>query len=135
MAYKHRVVQGLADLIAKYGVGGKDPMMRAVWFGIKGQVPMLLEALDNNEEAIATIEEKLKEVLDIKEPEPIPARPEVEGTPEQQMAETEEIGIGKPEPVTIEEVRRVVKKAPPKRAKKVKPVAEAEVVVEPTAEE
>lgn len=65
--YRHKVVQGLADLIAKYGGGGKDPMMRAVWFGVKGQIPSLLQTLDNSEEAIKEIEDKLKEVLDIKD--------------------------------------------------------------------
>ncbi|GAH06629.1 unnamed protein product, partial [marine sediment metagenome] len=50
------MVQGLSDLIERYGGGGQDPVMKAIWWGLKGQVPMILQALDNSEEAIAEIE-------------------------------------------------------------------------------
>lgn len=118
--YKHSVVQGLYDLIAKYGGGGRDPLMRAVWMGIKSQVPMLLEALDNSEEAIKLIEDKLREVLDVKEPEQISLT--------RQVATREE-----PKPKRI---AFIGKKTPGKRRRRVveKPVAEAEVTVEPEEE-
>lgn len=70
MAYKHKIVQGIADLVEKYGGESKDPMMRAIWFGIKGQVPNILQSLDENEEAVTTLREKLIEVLDLKPQEP-----------------------------------------------------------------
>ncbi len=73
MVYRHKVVQGLANLIERYAGKGTDPMMKAVWWGIKGQVPMLLQTLDNNEEAVAEIEKKLRDMLDIEEPEVIVA--------------------------------------------------------------
>ena len=63
--YRHKVVQALADLIAKYGGGGESPIMRAVWFGLKHEVPLILQALDSSEEAIRMIEDKLREVLGI----------------------------------------------------------------------
>jgi len=44
--------------------------MRAVWFGIKQQVPSILQALDSNEEAIAEIEKQLRKALGI-ELEPV----------------------------------------------------------------
>jgi len=65
MVYKHRVTQALADFINRYGGGGKDTFMRAVWYGIKGQVPLILQALDSNEEAIAEIEKQLRKALGI----------------------------------------------------------------------
>ena len=72
MPYRHKIIQGLADLVNTYGGKGKDPIMNAVWWGIKGQVPNLLQGLDDNEEAIAEIEAKLREVLGIEEPKPEP---------------------------------------------------------------
>lgn len=119
MAYKHKVVQGLADLITKYGGGGSDPIMRSVWWGIKSQVPMLLEALDNSEEAIKLIEDKLREVLDVEEPEPVSLT--------RQAATREE---PKPKPVTRKKPTKRVKKVKPAVLEE-KPVAEAEVTVEP----
>jgi len=111
MAYKHRVVQGLHELIEKYGGGGHDPFMKAVWFGIKGQVPLILSTIDNSEEAIAEIEKKLREVLGIEEPL-------------------------KEEPVVKLAEESVALQIKPKKAKKkAKPVAEVEVTVEPTTEE
>ena len=65
MPYRHKIIQGLADLINEYGGKGNDPMMKAVWWGIKGQVPSLLQTLDENDEAIAEIRAKLIEVLDV----------------------------------------------------------------------
>lgn len=131
MAYKHKVVTGLAQLIEKYGGGGHDPVMRAVWYGIKSQVPMLLEALDNSEEAIKLIEDKLREVLDIApepEPEDLPTG-EFRTEPTVESLKSTETGL---------EIKvKKVKKAPPKRKRTIKsppkprPVAEAEVTVEP----
>lgn len=66
MAYKHKIVEGLSQLIDKYGGKSKDPMMAAIWWGIKGQIPSILQSLDENEKAIAEIRDKLMEVLDIK---------------------------------------------------------------------
>lgn len=121
MTYRHKVVQGLADLIAKYGGGGRDPLMRAVWYGIKGQVPIILQALDDSEEAVKMIEDKMREALGIG---PEPSAPIL----------LDEVTY--PASVPVEEIRRVVKKAPPKRKrKKPKKAAEVEVIVEPTAEE
>lgn len=123
MQYKHKVVSGLAELIERYG-GNKsgDPFMRAVWFGIKGQVPMLLNALDNSEEAVGMIEDKLREVLDIKEPEPsnLPTA--------EQIKTVRELPIPKPKRIAF-----IGNKTPGKRRRRVieKPVAEVEVIVEP----
>ena len=66
--FRHKVVQGLADLIEKYGGKSDNFMINAFWMGFKGQVPMLLQTLDSNEEAVAEIEKKLREMLDIPEP-------------------------------------------------------------------
>lgn len=71
MPYRHKIIQGLAELINEYGGKGNDPIMKAVWWGIKGQVPSLLQTLDENEEAIAEIRAKLFEVLDIVIPDPV----------------------------------------------------------------
>lgn len=125
--YKHRIVQGLDELITKYGGKGSDPFMRAVWFGIKGQVPLILSTLDNSEEAIAEIEAKLREVLGIEEAEPteLPTG-EFRTEPTVESLKSTETGL---------DIK--VKKAPLKKAKrkKAEPVAEVEVVVEPAAEE
>ena len=63
MAYRHKIVEGLAQFIEHYGGKSGNPMISAIWFGVKHEVPLLLEALDNNEEAVAEIEKRLREVL------------------------------------------------------------------------
>lgn len=110
--YKHRVVQGISELIEKYGGGGEDPIMRSVWWGIRGQVPSFLQALDENEEAIAEIEKKLYEVLDIKEPE------------------TKELVISPADKSLVVEPKPKQKR----RKKAAEKIAEAEAVVEPVEE-
>jgi len=67
MPYRHKVVEGLAQLIDKYGGKGGDPFMRAIWAGIKSQVPSLLKSLDESKEAVELIEKKMREALGIKE--------------------------------------------------------------------
>ena len=62
--YKHRVVQGLADLIGKYGGKSSFTPLGFLWSSIKREVPSILRTLDENEEAVAEIERKIKEVLD-----------------------------------------------------------------------
>jgi len=120
--YKHRVVQGLADLLNKYGGGGSDPIMRAVWFGMKQQIPLLLKSLDENEEAIASIERTLKEVL---EQEPNVKAVEVvieEPPPIEEVKEAiEELTYGREHPeeaLTITEVPQV--SAPQRRRQRTK---------------
>ncbi len=104
MIYRHKIVQGLADLIEKYGGGGKDPMMRAIWYGVKGQIPTLLQTLDASESAVSEIRSKLMEVLDVEE-----------------YIEKE-----------VKARLKVIKaKVPPKKAK---PAAEVELTVEPAPE-
>ena len=66
--YRHKIVQALSDLIMNFAGKGKDPIMRAVWYGIKGQVPSILQILDDNEEAIEFLRAKMLDALDIKEP-------------------------------------------------------------------
>lgn len=83
--YKHRIVQGLSDLLSQYGGKSDDIMIRSLWFGIRSQVPSLLQTLDDNEEAIAEIEKKMKEILDIK-PEPLQLEPEPDTTREDLIA-------------------------------------------------
>ncbi len=91
MVYKHRIVQGLADLIDTYAGKGDNPMMAAIWYGIKGQVPAILQALDSNEEAIAEIEKQLRKALGI-EPEPEPEVVDLTVTEESQaVVEEKEI--------------------------------------------
>lgn len=126
MAYRHRVVSGLAELLDKYGGGGKDPIMRGLWIAIKWEIPHILQQLDDSEEAIALIESKLREVLDIP---PVEKYPEV-------VAEAQA-------PIPIEKIKEAVKKAPPKRKRRTtdelveameEPVAEVEATIEPAEE-
>jgi len=109
MPYKHKVVTGLAQLIDRYGGGGESPIMRAVWFGLKQEVPLILQALDSSEEAIRMIEDKLREVLGIE--------PKVEEVKPLPLAEGQ---------VPFEEIQ------PPKKGKKQK--AGTEAMVEPEEE-
>lgn len=120
MAYKHKITQGLADLIEKYGGGGKDPMMKAVWWGIKGQIPSLLQSLDENDEAIEEIRKKLMDVLDIPPSVselPIPGADKVVFKPPEEEAPIEE-------PEAPREEKEV--KPEPKKKKKSKKSREAE---------
>ena len=110
--YRHRVVQALNDLVTKYGGGGESPIMRAVWFGLKQEVPLILQVLDSSEEAIRMIEDKLREVLGIE--------PKVEEVKPPLLAESQ---------VPFEEMQA------PKKVRERKPKKAAEVVVEPTEEE
>ena len=57
--YKHKIVQGLANIIEKYAGHGSSPIMKAVWMGIKGEVPGILETLDNNEEMVNELEKEM----------------------------------------------------------------------------
>jgi len=117
MPYKHRVVEGLAQLIDRYGGGGESPIMRAVWFGLKHEVPLILQALDSSEEAIRMIEDKLREVLDIKPVE----------EPTQVAVMELEVKVEEPQ---------VIKETPAKRERrKAEEIAEAELIVEATEEE
>lgn len=121
--YKHKIVQALASLIELYGGGGKDPMMRAVWYGIKGQVPHILQGLDDNSEIVVEIQEKVLEALDIQVPEGY----QWEITEEE--IKVAPIPVAKP--VLIEEIKEVVKKAPQRRSRKAEAAAEVEVAIEP----
>ena len=116
--YDHKIVQGLADLIEKYGGGGKDPMMRAIWYGVKGQIPTLLQTLDASESAVSEIRSKLMEVLEVEEY----IEKEVEARIEARLK------------VVLSDVDVPIV---PKKVKKVKakPAAETEVTVEPVPEE
>lgn len=70
MAYRHKIVQGLADLIEAYGGKGLDPVMSAIWIGVRGQISHVLNTLDSNDAAVEQIRRKLLEVLEIeKEPQ------------------------------------------------------------------
>ena len=138
MAYRHKIVQGLADLILKYGGGKTDnPMMAALWWGLKGQIPIILHTLDSSEELVEEIRGKLIEVLDIK-PEPV-----------QEPVQTFEIAMtGEPEviitpleeqPIPLEEIKEVVAKEAPRKRKKGKgqwhPITEGEITVESVEED
>jgi len=150
--FRYRIVQGLADFIESYGGKGKDPLMRSIWFGIKGQVPVILKALDDNEEAVAEIEKKLKAVLGVEEP-PKPPEPEPEPTPELEPELTPEqvieIGLGQKrlssygEPpselrmkdeLEPEPELEPVEKKPGRRKKQEEAVAEVEIAIEPLEE-
>jgi len=114
MAYKHRVVQGLAELIERYGGRGQDPIMNAVWWGIKSQVPSLLKNLDESEEAVELIERKMREALGIQEEQQ--AAEVIEGLvieAEQEPADTLAV-----EPEPIEEIKEAAAKVPPKRRRR-----------------
>ena len=87
--YKHRIVQALADFIGCYGGKSRDPFMAAVWYGIKHEVPKLLEALDSSEETITEIEKRLKEVLEVKEPLKLPVAEEAVQPAEAKKVEEE----------------------------------------------
>ncbi len=116
MPYKHKVVQGLADILNEFGGGGSDPMMKAVWFGIRGQVPLILSQLDNAPDAVALIEAKMRVVLDM----PPVALVKVEPEPEPKDITTQIIEASKPEPseVPMSEVHQEISK--PKKAKRKK---------------
>lgn len=118
MAYKHPIVQGLAELIERYAGKGGDPFTRALWFGFRGQVPLILQALDSSEEAIAAIEKKLIETL------------EAEGLTVLRITEkkVEEA------PPTITPQETPITKSSGSRKKQAAPIAEVEVVVEPKEE-
>lgn len=77
MAYRHKIIQGLAQLIERYGGKGSDPIMKSVWWGIRGQVPSILKSLDDNDEAVAEIERKVREVLGTGEAEKLSVRDEL----------------------------------------------------------
>lgn len=127
MAYKHRITQGLADLIEKYGGGGDDPMLKAVWWGLKGQVPLILQALDSSEEAIKEIEDKLREVLGIEEPiPPVALIAEKVADPTFEVTKVS---------IRSEDKPKGAKKPKAKKPKAKKPTKATEVVAEPTAEE
>lgn len=136
--YRHRVVEGLSQLISRYGSGGKDPMMRAVWYGIKGQIPSFLASLDSNEEAIAEIHQSIMEALDIEAP--LGYRWDIQGVSIRLVPEIEEVSIVPIEAEVLQEVEvKVEEKPKPKRKPKAKkpkptPVAEVEAVVEPAEE-
>lgn len=125
--YNHKIVQGLADLIEKYGGGGKDPMMRAVWYGVKGQIPTLLQTLDANESAVSEIRSKLMEVLEVEEY----IEKEVAERIAALLTGKDKYSATPVEPVTKEEIKKAIK---PKKAKKQKPAAEAEITIEPLEE-
>ena len=63
--YQHKIVTALAELVKTYGGDIKDPMFKILWMSIRGQVPTTLAALDNNPEAIAKIEAKVKEIFEL----------------------------------------------------------------------
>ena len=114
MPYKHKIIQGLADLIEAYAGKGNDPMMKAIWWGIKGQVPSILQGLDDNEEAIAEIEAKLREVLGIL-PEPAPVERAAILADQPEMQEIKEEPVGKTEAPEEKEVKAEGKKKKRKR--------------------
>lgn len=66
MAYKHRIVEGIAQLVEEFGGKGSNPMTKALWYGIKHEIPSLLESLDEDDEAVAYIEDKVREALGVK---------------------------------------------------------------------
>ncbi len=92
--YKHRVVQGLADIINQFGGGGDDLMMKAIWMGIRGQVPLILQQLDNAPDAVALIEAKMREVLDIP---PVSAK-EIKAVSELPIPGKDKVALVKVEP-------------------------------------
>ena len=65
MPYKNKIVTALDELVKTYGGDIKDPMFKILWMSIRGQVPTTLAALDNNPEAIAKIEAKVKEIFEL----------------------------------------------------------------------
>lgn len=82
--YKHRIVQALHDLVENFAGKGSDPMIKALWLGLKPQVPFILNTLDNNEELIAIIEAKVREALGI-EPVQVGVKElEIKATPPQE---------------------------------------------------
>ena len=64
--YHHKLVQGLEEIINKYAGHAHDPILKAIWFGIKGQVPVILATVDNNPELV---EEMRRTILEYCEPE------------------------------------------------------------------
>ena len=127
MVYKHHMVKVIANLIERYGGGGRDPIMRAVWFGIKGQVPEILRTLDNNEKLIEELRGNIMEALELDKPVvPVEVKQEpimlAEAAPEVKQ---------EGEPVALVEVEAEVREVKPKRGKAKKVVEEEEVVVEP----
>ena len=130
--YRHKVVQGLAALIEKYGSGGKDPIMAAVWFGIKGQVPSFLASLDDNEQAVAEIHQSIMEALDIKAPPGY--KWDIQGVSIKLVPDVKEVVIVPAEESLAIEVKPVKKKPKARKKKKPTPVAEVEAVVEPAKE-
>lgn len=117
--YRHKIVQGLSQLIEKYGGKSKDPLMASIWWGIKGQIPSILQSLDENEKAIAEIRDKLMEVLDLK--------PQITEVSLEEEEAKEQAGEFAP----VAEMEIAVEPA----EEEAPPVAEAEVTLEPVKEE
>lgn len=142
MAYKHKLVQAMADLYNKHkdkmieSIGeaaSKDFTMRAIWMGVKRQAPgyiqgrvtEALQALDENEEAVAEIQDKLMEVLDLK-----PQITEVDLTEEEEI-HNELLDAA----WESEEKADLAEMAEQSGEEETPPVASAEVVLEPAEEE
>ena len=58
----HSIIRNLYKLLMEQAVPWieKSPMGKAIWIGLKGQVPMMFESLDKNTEAISFIKQEIK---------------------------------------------------------------------------
>ena len=90
MLYRHKIVEALAKFIQEFGGGGKDPIMRAIWAGLRSQVPGILRVLDENDELVEELRVKLLDALDLMPPqdtEQLLTEPETESLPEPVLEE------------------------------------------------
>ena len=74
MPYRHKIVEALAKFIQEFGGGGRDPIMRAIWAGLRSQVPGILQMLDENDELVEELRMRVLDALDLKPPQeqPVP---------------------------------------------------------------
>lgn len=68
--FKHQLVTALYNLLQEFfeAKGGSNPMMAALMFGIRGELPSILRSLDENPEAVEMIKEKLERVVGVERP-------------------------------------------------------------------
>jgi len=128
--YKHKLVQGLDLIINKYAGRTNDPIMKAIWFGIKGQVPVILKTIDDNPGLVEEMRQAILEYLEPEKPIEMLEEPTFEDQfkiEEQRIAEAEENALaeeesGKPEEpeaiteasatIEVEEVEETPEKEP-----------------------